>query len=580
VGLAPTIEHAAEQQPPGSRLRSFRSKRSWVVAGLSAALLAAPLIAAAPAQASPVHLEVGLFGNTEPTYDGVFRQSLAILGLHAAGVTPRPEAVSWLLRQQCGDGGFSSYNPDTSKSCPVFNSTDFTGGEDTNATALAVQALYAVGADSEARAAATWLKGLQNSDGGWEYTAKSGSGSDPNSTGLVLTGLAAAGLTPTSSATAYFAGLQVGRSNFAGTDPTDRGGFDTPYSNGVPDVLGTVQAIPGLVGADLLITPPGGTAWQDSTDAAPSSVPAATVAGISHWATTWLGAQVTANNVTGSNASWAILSFGWDHKGEDVANTLYDNVIKGNVPVTNPGANGLGALSAATLRRDADVQTYATNIEASLQKDPTAPNATWKKSLYSVWSGQSVTLTRLSLSDNYWPTSALTQVINWGDGLQQSVSSTTRAVTHNYYGNVTRTVTVKITDPSGNSRALNLGTVKVIADDAAPAMSPIRPANPTRVASWKTLQFKASDTISGVRYVRVNVREKRGSVWYQYNGASWSKVTTKTHTQYLAATKSGSTWVIKNVKGLTKGYLRLIYTAYDGAGNRCATAGFTQLLSR
>ena len=141
-------------------------------------------------------------------------------------------------------------------------------------------------------------------------------------------------------------------------------------------------------------------------------------------------------------------------------------------------------------------------------------------------------------------------------------------------------VTVKVSDPSGNSRVLNLGSVKVRVDNTAPTVAPIRPANPTRVASWTTLRFQAVDGVSGVQRVLVNVREKRGSTWYQYNGATWSKAIAHTHRNYLLAGKSGSTWVIKNVKGMTKGYLQLTYTAFNGAGIRSATAGLAQVLSR
>ncbi len=168
----------------------------WLIAGTTTlALVATPLVAAVPARAAAPHVEVGLYGTTDPTYDGVFRQSLAILGLHAAGIAPRPEALAWLERQQCADGGFPSYNPDPSKPCPAFDPGQFTGGEDTNATALAAQALLVAGRPARATRAVTFLRGLQNPDGGWELIGRAGSGSDPNSTGLVLTALSAAKVT-------------------------------------------------------------------------------------------------------------------------------------------------------------------------------------------------------------------------------------------------------------------------------------------------------------------------------------------------------------------------------------------------
>jgi hypothetical protein len=343
-----------------------------------AALAATPFVTASPARAAAAagHTETGLYGSTDPTYDGVYRQSLAILGLHAAGLTPRPEAVMWLLRQQCADGGYSSYNPDTGKPCPAYDSTTFTGGEDTNATAVAVQALLALDRTKVAKRAATWLTTLQNADGGWEYTADANGGdSDPNSTGLVMTALTAAGVKAKDapkSGVEYVASMQVGRADFAGTPAADGGGIATPWQPTTPDVLATVQAVPGITGANLL-TVPTGSPWQDGVGAVPESVPAAGAAGVSHWATTWLGAQVDAAAVTASNAPWAILSFAWDRRGETVAHGLYANQIAGQVPADSPGANGQAALAAAVLGKRSDVATYAKNIAATLQRDTTGP---------------------------------------------------------------------------------------------------------------------------------------------------------------------------------------------------------------
>lgn len=349
----------------------------WLIAGTTTlALVATPLVAAVPARAAAPHVEVGLYGTTDPTYDGVFRQSLAILGLHAAGIAPRPEALAWLERQQCADGGFPSYNPDPSKPCPAFDPGQFTGGEDTNATALAAQALLVAGRPARATRAVTFLRGLQNPDGGWELIGRAGSGSDPNSTGLVLTALSAAKVTAKDSpqsSVAYFATLQVGRPDLPGADLEHGGGIATPYSNGAPDVLATVQAIPGLRGATLTSAPPLGR-WRDAVPAAPASTPPATVSGVSGWAAHWLGSQPP-TALTGSSAPWAVLSFAWDRTGEDAAYQIYADHVAGKVPAANPGANGQAALAAAVLGNRADVAAYARNIAATLQRDTTAPLA-------------------------------------------------------------------------------------------------------------------------------------------------------------------------------------------------------------
>ncbi|MBT3150800.1 hypothetical protein HTV45_07845 [Streptomyces sp. CHD11] len=163
----------------------------------SAAVLAAVAVigAAAPAaadsspSASPPALPTALYGDSDPQYDGVWRQSLALLAQHTAGAEPPKAAVDWLTGQQCADGSFAPYRADTSKAC------DDTTTVDTNQTAAAVQALAALGGhDAVTDKAVAWLKSVQNKDGGWGYTA--GGASDTNSTSVVVGALAAAGEKP------------------------------------------------------------------------------------------------------------------------------------------------------------------------------------------------------------------------------------------------------------------------------------------------------------------------------------------------------------------------------------------------
>ncbi|MEZ0068289.1 hypothetical protein ABIA32_004313 [Streptacidiphilus sp. MAP12-20] len=157
---------------------------------VSAAVLigaAGPALAAS-ASPAPVTVPAGLYGKSDPTYDGVWRQSLSILALHTQGVTPAASAVNWLTKQQCADGGWPSYNPDPAKACAPAT-------EDTNATAVAVQALTALGGHDDAVAkAVAWYKNVQNKDGGWSYNP--GAASDANSTALAVTALAAAKTDP------------------------------------------------------------------------------------------------------------------------------------------------------------------------------------------------------------------------------------------------------------------------------------------------------------------------------------------------------------------------------------------------
>ncbi|MGY1435542.1 prenyltransferase/squalene oxidase repeat-containing protein [Streptomyces reniochalinae] len=142
----------------------------------------------APAQdAKPSDLPGGLYGDADPRYDGVWRQSMALLALDGAGAVPAKKAVDWLTGQQCADGSFTAYRADPAEKCDPD-----TTPSDVNATTLAVQALAAVGGRGKAvREGVDWLVSVQNKDGGWGSAADAPS--DANSTSLAIGALHAAG---------------------------------------------------------------------------------------------------------------------------------------------------------------------------------------------------------------------------------------------------------------------------------------------------------------------------------------------------------------------------------------------------
>ena len=156
------------------------------IAPIAAAALSAILLA------SPAHAaNTGLYGSTDPSSDAVYRQSLAILGLQAAGIRPAPTAIRWLVDQQCSDGSFQSYRADTSAPCAASDPQAFTG-PDTNSTALAALALYAVGEErAAARAGDALVRGTKRTGNlaAWPYNF--GGTPDASSTGLVVNALAA-----------------------------------------------------------------------------------------------------------------------------------------------------------------------------------------------------------------------------------------------------------------------------------------------------------------------------------------------------------------------------------------------------
>lgn len=135
--------------------------------------------------------DAGLYGTQNPSFDGVFRQSLALLALDAAGTDPDPNALDWLVAQQCPDGGFPAYRDPAQRTADTCDPQ--LSAPDTNSTALAWQAALAVGFDLD-RDPREYLATVQNDDGGFAFNAEFDT--DTNSTALVTQALVAAGDDP------------------------------------------------------------------------------------------------------------------------------------------------------------------------------------------------------------------------------------------------------------------------------------------------------------------------------------------------------------------------------------------------
>lgn len=180
---------SSERHPPIMIVRrSAVVLAATVVIGAACAPVALAAESPSPSPSSKA-LPSGLFGSADPTYDGVWRQSLALLAQHTVGVKPAESAVYWLVGQQCESGAFAPYRADVSVKCDAKTMVD------TNSTAAAVQALEALGGHAAAAdEAVAWLKSVQNKDGGWGYVA--GGASDANSTSVVIGALVASGEKP------------------------------------------------------------------------------------------------------------------------------------------------------------------------------------------------------------------------------------------------------------------------------------------------------------------------------------------------------------------------------------------------
>jgi hypothetical protein len=221
---------------------------------VGASLGAFPLSAQAATTAPVPAWRVGLYGVQDPTYDGAYRQGLSLLALHTAGATPAPTAVTWLLDQQCSNGGWQSVRTDLSVACVTSDANTF-AGPDSNSTALAIEGLAAVGGHASAvTKGIDYLKTFQNSDGG--FSLYLGAGSDANSTGLAVGAFAAAGFDPTTVTSGghdAFDALQTMQLTCSAA-AADRGslGYQGPDA---ANSMATVQGLLGLTKSTLAVAP-------------------------------------------------------------------------------------------------------------------------------------------------------------------------------------------------------------------------------------------------------------------------------------------------------------------------------------
>ncbi|WP_406475797.1 prenyltransferase/squalene oxidase repeat-containing protein [Streptomyces platensis] len=242
-------------QAPLTHPVAFLARRAATALAAAAVLGAAAAPAAyadAAPSASPKKLPDGLYGTKDPQYDGVWRQSLALLAQDTVGVRPAASGVRWLVGQQCADGAFTAFRAEPGKPC------DAKTMRDTNQTAAAVQALAALGGHGDTvKKAVGWLKSVQNDDGGW--SSMPGSPSDANSTSVVIGALAAAGEKPQS-----VTSKKGGKTPYDGlltfqlgcdAKEGERGAFTFQLKGAAPNADATAAAATGALGKGFVVAP-------------------------------------------------------------------------------------------------------------------------------------------------------------------------------------------------------------------------------------------------------------------------------------------------------------------------------------
>ncbi len=186
----------------------------WAVLGLEAA--GVNPLDVDHGDATPISYLAGTVGEISTTGD----LERTILLLRGAGLDPRHfqghDLVSRLVSRRGGDGSW---------------------GQQVNPTAFGILALKAAGVTGGNSRSASWLRGVQNDDGGWGFAAKSAS--DADSTGAVLQALGAAGSS---------SGVRRGVSYLRGVQRSG-GGF--ALSGGSVNAQSTAWAAQGLVAAGV-----------------------------------------------------------------------------------------------------------------------------------------------------------------------------------------------------------------------------------------------------------------------------------------------------------------------------------------
>jgi len=217
------------------------------------------LVARLLATARTAGTDKGLFGAAEPTFDGAFRQGLALAALKSANVPasdPRvASAIAWLTKQQCANGLWEAYRAKPATPCAAANPKTFTG-PDTNSTAWAVEGLADWGKFPKQATVLASLRAVQSKDAGFPFVAAKNQASDPDSTALVIQALLSERSAPTSAQ--WKKGTRTPYTALASSQldchSSDFGAFTFPGS-AAANLFATVQSVPAMAGKKLPVPP-------------------------------------------------------------------------------------------------------------------------------------------------------------------------------------------------------------------------------------------------------------------------------------------------------------------------------------
>ncbi len=218
IGLAAAGQQASAMRAGAMSLADYLKTATSTEVGTNGELLLARASVADAGPTATVAAQLQAAKGTDGEYGSdIYSDALAILGLRAAGQTVADDAVAFLKGQQKANGGWSADNADQF-------------GEDSNTTALVIQALIGSGVESNDPTLTTGFTYLQSVFAGGGFASSPGSPPDPNSDELAIQAILAAHLQSDSAwqtrldqALSHLAGLQLATG-------ADAGAIANPYS--------------------------------------------------------------------------------------------------------------------------------------------------------------------------------------------------------------------------------------------------------------------------------------------------------------------------------------------------------------
>ncbi|MBM2622236.1 PKD domain-containing protein [Actinoplanes sp. LDG1-06] len=84
--------------------------------------------------------------------------------------------------------------------------------------------------------------------------------------------------------------------------------------------------------------------------------------------------------------------------------------------------------------------------------DKTPPSGAFSLNRWSIFTGQTVTITVVGVADNVSRPEKITRVVTWGDGQTQTLHWTAKNVSHTYKSSGKKPITLTVTDEAGNKK--------------------------------------------------------------------------------------------------------------------------------